>query len=298
MNDTNPAALSSASVDGTPYQVVSDEATFFSSLLEFLDGPGFDYNSSVAFASPTEIIASRIQFEYVSFLEDDPRGGKRDDTDKQIDAMDGMRSLVGSWDDVEGFAWSYAYLLWETYKIIYRELIQGTGLALMAVFIITLVLIAHPITSGLVFLCVGMTIADILGVMFYWDLVVDNVAVIMLVLAVGLSVDYSAHVGHAFMTKQGTNEERVIAALGDIGAAVLNGALSTFLAVVLLSQSESYVFRVLFRLFFATVVLGVGHGMILLPILLYYVGPKAYSQRLHDGAKHVEVPTSEGRPAA
>uniref|UniRef100_A0A7S1U0H9 SSD domain-containing protein n=2 Tax=Phaeomonas parva TaxID=124430 RepID=A0A7S1U0H9_9STRA len=285
----NPGALTT---DADGYRVVATEADFYAELRTYLNAAGSQYNSSVAWQGSEEIAASRIGFEYVSFLEDDPRGGKRDDTAKQVRAMDGMRDLVASWDDVEGFAWSYSYLNWETFKIIYRELIQGTGLALLAVAIITLVLIAHPVASGLVFLCVAMTIVDILGVMFYWDLVVDSVSVIMLVLAVGLSVDYSAHVGHAFMTKQGTNEQRVIAALSDIGAAVLNGAISTFLAVVLLSQSDSYVFRVLFKQFFVTCVLGVGHGMIFLPVMLYFLGPKPYSNE-GSTSPHVEMVRTE-----
>lgn len=35
-------------------------------------------------------------------------------------------------------------------------------------------------------------------------------AVINLVLAVGLSVDYAAHVGHSFMLKAGTRDERMV----------------------------------------------------------------------------------------
>lgn len=44
----------------------------------------------------------------------------------------------------------------------------------------------------------------------YWGLAIDTVAVINLVLSVGLSVDYSAHVAHSFMVKQGTRDERVV----------------------------------------------------------------------------------------
>merc|ERR1711871_722117 len=82
------------------------------------------------------------------------------------------------------------------------------------------------------------------------------------------------------MMKAGTRYERVSATLADIGKPVLNGAISTFLAVVLLSQSASYVFQVLFKQFFATVVLGVAHGMILLPVLLLLVGPEPYQSAL------------------
>lgn len=45
---------------------------------------------------------------------------------------------------------------------------------------------------------------------YYWDLTIDTVAVINLVLAVGLSVDYSAHVGHSFMMKAGSRDDRMV----------------------------------------------------------------------------------------
>lgn len=49
-----------------------------------------------------------------------------------------------------------------------------------------------------------------------------------MVLAVALSVDYSAHVGHCFMGKGGEDKnKRALEALADMGAAVLNGAIST-----------------------------------------------------------------------
>merc|ERR1719313_834358 len=116
--------------------------------------------------------------------------------------------------------------------------------------------------------------------MHLWGLAIDNVSVIQLVIAVGLAVDYSAHIGHNFMTKQGTNAERVILTMGDVGSAVLNGGVSTFLAVMLLAGSKSYVFRVLFVSFFLTVVVGLFHGMIVLPAFLCLVGPAGYAGRV------------------
>lgn len=60
---------------------------------------------------------------------------------------------------------SQRYLDWETFQIIYQELYQGLGLCLGAVFILTLILIAHPLSAGLVFLMVTFTIVDVLGIM-------------------------------------------------------------------------------------------------------------------------------------
>merc|ERR1719412_377566 len=120
----------------------------------------------------------------------------------------------------------------------------SVGLCLAAVFVITLLLLAHPLTATLVFICVVITIVDILGCMRLWGLAIDSVSVIQLVIAVGLCVDYAAHVGHNFMLHGGLRSQRVITTLGDVGAAVICGAVSTFLGVMLLSMSKSYVFRV------------------------------------------------------
>jgi len=193
--------------------------------------------------------------------------------------MDGLRAACDAQTELPGgrcVPYTRDFSTWETFKIIKQEMLLSTGLCLLAVLIITMALIAHPLTSLLVFVCVLMTIVDILGCMHMWGLAIDSVSVIQLVIAVGLSVDYAAHVGHNFMLQTGTRQERVVATLGDIGAAVLCGAISTFLGVMLLALSKSYVFRVLFQTFFLTVILGVAHGLLLLPALLSVIGPASY----------------------
>ena len=58
---------------------------------------------------------------------------------------------------------------------------------------------------------------------------------------------------------------------------LVNGALSTFLAVAVLLFSKSYVFQTLAIQFALTVGLGVLHGLILLPVLLSLFGPKPFA---------------------
>ena len=41
--------------------------------------------------------------------------------------------------------------------------------------------------------------------MHFWGLTVDTVTTIQLILAIGLSVDYSAHIGHGFMASRNGN---------------------------------------------------------------------------------------------
>ena len=182
--------------------------------------------------------------------------------------------------------------------IIEHEMVVNVALCMVAVFVITLILIAHPITAGLVLIAVGFAIAEILGAMHFVGLYVDTVSVIYLTLAVGLAVDYSAHIGHCFMLKGGDNtSERVIAALEDIGSPVMNGAISTFLAVVVLSMSKSYVFRCMFIQFLLTVIFGVLNGVVLLPVLLCYVGPAPYANaKVHKSRGEIEFKAVSNKP--
>lgn len=39
--------------------------------------------------------------------------------------------------------------------------------------------------------------------MYFWDLNIDTVTSIILIIALGLSIDFSAHIGHTFMTTKG-----------------------------------------------------------------------------------------------
>jgi hypothetical protein len=273
----------------------TNEVTFYSHLNTFLSSPSGSYiSSSVIFDGSSNIIASRIQtqFKDMSTFND---GRRQEDAGRVVDAMHDVRAVDWS---VSAFPWSYTFTKWEAFKIIEEELFQNVILCLVAVLVITTLLIGHPGCSGLVFVCVTMTVLDILGCMYFWGLFIDNVSVIQTVIAIGLCVDYAAHIGHCFMLKAGTREERVVATLRDVGAAVLNGGISTFLAVVLLAGSNSYVFRVLFKQFFLTVVLGLGHGMILLPVLLVYFGPRCYAAVEATAAKEATYTKTAFTPSA
>ena len=47
---------------------------------------------------------------------------------------------------------------------------------------------------------------DIAGSLYYWGLSINTVTAVLLVLVVGLSVDYAAHVAHAFMRATGSRK--------------------------------------------------------------------------------------------
>jgi predicted RND superfamily exporter protein len=220
---------------------------------------------------------------------------------KQVAAMRGLRDSVSSASGsvmAGAFPYNFSYIFFEQFAVIKEELFRNVALSLSAVFVVVALFIASPMTSGLVIICVAMAMIDLLGAMWLWGIDISDVAVINLVLAIGLSVDYVAHIGHAFMKVQGTRAERVTAALGSVGGGVLNGGVSTFLAVVVLAFAESFIFKIFFKQFFCIIVLGLAHGLILLPVLLTWVGPEPYAlladadEKSNDVEKGVQTGTA------
>ena len=60
--------------------------------------------------------------------------------------------------------------------------------------------------------------------MHVWGVSLNSISMINLVMAIGFAVDYSAHFGHAFVFSRETSpEEKVIQALGTVGASVFMG---------------------------------------------------------------------------
>jgi len=264
-------------------------------------GPGSQHAGDVSMVTDmatnqTRLEAIRVESECVR-LTKERRGEIIEDASKQIDAMDATRAMVDSWTDLPpSFVHSNIYLGVEGFKIVRSELFMNVGLAIVSVAIIVLFAVASFMTALLITLNVAFCIVEILGFMWAIGIAIDSVSVINVVLAVGLSVDCSAHVGHTFMVKGGSNwNRRVTETLVDMGAAVLCGATSTFLAVAVLLGSSSHVFEALSTQFALTVALGVSHGLILLPVMLSLVGPKPFAsaENLDGSSNNNAVATSE-----
>ena len=77
-----------------------------------------------------------------------------------------------------------------------------------------------------------------------------------------------------------------------MGPAVLNGGVSTLIAFILLLTSDSYFFLTFFKIFFLTVLFGVWHGLVLLPVLLSMIGPEAYLSARSGAVTSTVVPIS------
>ena len=71
------------------------------------------------------------------------------------------------------------------------------------VFITMLILLADIWGSILVMICVTMTLVNVMGYMHFWGQTIDVVSSVIIIISIGLCVDYSAHIAHAFLSAKG-----------------------------------------------------------------------------------------------
>ena len=210
------------------------------------------------------ILATKTGFQYDRFTGPTEHAPARRKVEKVMDSHQLSSSRT--------FSHSKIYAAWETDETIAKELWRNMGLAMMCVFVITLLLLANVKICVLVLLCVILTLVDIVGMLHFWGITIDTLSCVNIVLAIGLCVDYSAHIAHAFMVAEGSAIERSQTALATMGPAIINGGITTFIAVVPLIFSASHVFLTFFKVFFLTVLFGLFHGIIFLPVILSWIG--------------------------
>merc|ERR1712038_1047689 len=210
------------------------------------------------------IKATKFQISYFAF----------DGPETHIPARASVTKVIDSANSPYRFSHSKVYAAWETDEIIGYELWRNIGLAMICVFVVTLLLLCNIQICVMVILIVVFPLTDIVGFLHFWDITIDIISCVNIVLAIGLCVDYSVHVGHAFLITKGTRQEKAVEAVSTIGPAVFNGGLTTFLALFLCGFSTSHVFITFFKVFSLTVVFGLFHGLLFFPVVLSLLGPE------------------------
>ena len=125
-----------------------------------------------------------------------------------------------------------------------EETLISTGLSFLAViFVIILITASWPVTF-MVTMSVLLVDFFIVALLHYWNLTFNNIVVVQVVIAIGLSVDFSAHIAHTYLVIQPpkrcktADQKRLYKAkkaLSQMGSSVFHGGFSTFLAITVLS---------------------------------------------------------------
>ncbi|KAI9274797.1 patched family-domain-containing protein [Phascolomyces articulosus] len=167
------------------------------------------------------------------------------------------------------YPYSLFYVFFEQYSYISMMALELLGLAILAIFIITSSLLGSMRSGIIVMIVVIMILIDVMGVMTLWNVSLNAVSLVNLVICVGISVEFCCHIARGFTVAQGSREERAGKAMVDVG--------SSALLFLHLHVPKFLKFIISACVNLSIVVLGALHGLVLLPVLLSRFGGEGMS---------------------
>ncbi|KAK2736909.1 hypothetical protein FQN57_000512 [Myotisia sp. PD_48] len=186
---------------------------------------------------------------------------------------------------IDVFPYSKFYIFFDQYATIGQLTGALLGSAVAVIFVVTSVLLGSLITGGLVTLTVIMTLVDIMGTMVVAGVSLNAVSLVNLVICVGISVEFCAHIARAFMFPSASLLEkaperfrhrtaRAWAALVNVGGSVFSGiTLTKLVGICVLAFTRSKIFEIYyFRIWLALILFAATHALIFLPVVLSIAG--------------------------
>uniref|UniRef100_A0A4W6FTC0 NPC1 like intracellular cholesterol transporter 1 n=1 Tax=Lates calcarifer TaxID=8187 RepID=A0A4W6FTC0_LATCA len=188
----------------------------------------------------------------------------------------GMRKVPGTSPDFEVFPYTVTNVFYEQYLTIVPEGLFNISMCLLPTFVVCCLLLGLDLRSGLLnLITIIMIVVDTVGIMTLWGIDYNAVALINLVTAVGISVEFVSHMTRSFaLSTKPTHVERAMEATANMGSAVFAGVAMTNLpGILVLAFAKAQLIQIFFfRLNLVITLLGMAHGLIFLPVLLSYFG--------------------------
>lgn len=229
-----------------------------------------------------------IQFAWISYNATFPRENTVDEANDWYNRWQTFKDLWAP--NLGGFQTAELYLFLVTQNEMVKAATMGIGLSLLVCFIVLLLTTWNWWTSTLGLICIICITATFLGVvpLLGWSLG-ENECIFMIA-TVGLSVDYTVHMLHAYNnTPAKTRTARAHAALEEMGISVANSAITTLFAAAMLFACGFYFFFQFGGFIFMVIGLSILMSTNFLMPLLMLIGPENDQGTIYSMPKRTTV---------
>ncbi|UYV69072.1 daf-6 [Cordylochernes scorpioides] len=165
---------------------------------------------------------------------------------------------------------------------------------IVAMLVLTLILMPDIVIGLSVTLSLIVIELGILGYMDFWGLYLNDLSLFGITLFIGLSVDSTAHILHAFMSSKKSNlDDRMRDALGKVGMPIVQGFLSSAVGMAALSFLPSYAYLVLYKTGMMLLIFSLVNSLTIIPVLLSLISRNKKIENKTKEEKDVKIPSNQ-----
>ncbi|XP_044732551.1 patched domain-containing protein 3 isoform X2 [Chrysoperla carnea] len=259
---------------------IATEPEFIASLKELWLYPSNPFSLDVKFdETGTKIIASRFLIQAVNI----------NDTNHEKEMVRALRDICKA-APLNVTVFHPYFVFFDQFELVRPTSIQSMIIGALIMMLISFIFIPNLLCGIWVAFSIVSIETGVAGYMALWDVNLDSISMINLIMCIGFSVDFTAHICYVYMaSKKTTSKERVRECLYALGMPIVQGSLSTVLGVGCLIFTYSYIFLVFFKMIFLVIVFGALHGLFLLPVLLSLFGPTSCKKKEKNNIKMSNV---------
>lgn len=166
------------------------------------------------------------------------------------------------------FAYTNPYIFITQFTVLPPETLVNLICSISAIAFVSYVFLRHAVLTAVVVLITAAVDLDVLGSLtFLWGRSLNSITIVPIVLAVGIVIDYMAHLVHFFLyaPPKLTAEDALRFSFNEVGVAVFLGAITNIIGLIPLAFSSSYIFSTFFLIFATITVLALIHGFVVVP---------------------------------
>ena len=171
---------------------------------EFLYSPnGGKYNSSLWFnksltcSNPAPVITgSSISITYIKDNNSEGKNRKRETLETFLSSLNTTEKT---------FSYGTWYFFWDLDNNVGFELWRNLGIAMICIFVVTLLFLNDFPACILVNASVIFTVVDVVGFVRFWGITIDLISLCTIVVVIGVCVDYPVHILHSYIVSSGNS---------------------------------------------------------------------------------------------